>query len=59
MYCFVQLHIVSKRKDLTLEEALQTSDGMAVFGFFIEVTSGVLNWSGKQKRRKNKQTIFS
>lgn len=33
-----QMHIVSKRKDLTLEEAVNTSDGLAVLGFFIEVT---------------------
>ncbi|XP_013869345.1 carbonic anhydrase isoform X2 [Austrofundulus limnaeus] len=32
----MELHIVSKRKDLTLKEALQTSDGLAVLGFFIE-----------------------
>lgn len=32
------MHIVSKRKDLTLEEALKMSDGLAVLGFFIEVT---------------------
>uniref|UniRef100_A0A3Q2Q8S4 Alpha-carbonic anhydrase domain-containing protein n=1 Tax=Fundulus heteroclitus TaxID=8078 RepID=A0A3Q2Q8S4_FUNHE len=33
---FVQMHIVNKRKDLTLEEAVQHSDGLAVLGFFIE-----------------------
>lgn len=33
-----QMHIVSKRKDLTLEEAVNTPDGLAVLGFFIEVT---------------------
>ncbi|XP_037546805.1 putative carbonic anhydrase 5 [Nematolebias whitei] len=44
----MELHIVSKRKDLTLEEAFQTSDGMAVLAFFIEVTSGALNWSDLQ-----------
>lgn len=32
------MHIVNKRKDLTLGEALQTPDGLAVLGFFIEVT---------------------
>lgn len=35
---FIQMHIVNKRKDLTLEKALQTTDGLAVLGFFIEVT---------------------
>ncbi|XP_037546804.1 carbonic anhydrase-like [Nematolebias whitei] len=34
----MELHIVGKRKDLTLEEALQTSDGMAVLSFFIEAS---------------------
>ena len=38
IYCvFVQMHIVSKRKDLTLKQALQTPDGLAVLGFFIQV----------------------
>lgn len=35
---FVQMHIVNKRKDLTLDEALETPNGLAVLGFFIEVT---------------------
>lgn len=32
------MHIVNKRKDLTLDEALETPNGLAVLGFFIEVT---------------------
>lgn len=36
----VQMHIVSKRKDLTLDQALQAPDGLAVLGFFIEVKLG-------------------
>ncbi|XP_021172448.2 carbonic anhydrase 4 [Fundulus heteroclitus] len=32
----MEMHIVNKRKDLTLEEAVQHSDGLAVLGFFIE-----------------------
>ncbi|KAK5850776.1 hypothetical protein PBY51_001623 [Eleginops maclovinus] len=35
----MEMHIVSKRKDLNLTEALQTPDGLAVLGFFIEATS--------------------
>ncbi|XP_033974835.1 carbonic anhydrase 4-like [Trematomus bernacchii] len=35
----MEMHIVNKRKDLTLEKALQTTDGLAVLGFFIEATS--------------------
>lgn len=38
IFVFNQMHIVSKRKDLTLDEALKTSNGIAVLGFFIEVT---------------------
>ncbi|KAL3967650.1 cyclin-dependent kinase 2 [Sarotherodon galilaeus] len=34
----MEMHIVSKRKDLTLDEALQAPDGLAVLGFFIEST---------------------
>uniref|UniRef100_A0A3P8NXZ1 Alpha-carbonic anhydrase domain-containing protein n=1 Tax=Astatotilapia calliptera TaxID=8154 RepID=A0A3P8NXZ1_ASTCA len=34
------LHIVSKKKDLTLDQALQAPDGLAVLGFFIEVKLG-------------------
>uniref|UniRef100_A0A4W6G5T6 Alpha-carbonic anhydrase domain-containing protein n=1 Tax=Lates calcarifer TaxID=8187 RepID=A0A4W6G5T6_LATCA len=30
------IHIVNKRKDLSLEEAVKTSNGLAVLGFFIE-----------------------
>ncbi|CAG07582.1 unnamed protein product [Tetraodon nigroviridis] len=33
----MEMHIVSKRKDLTLDEAVQTPDGLAVLGFFIEM----------------------
>ena len=31
------MHIVHKRKDLSIEEAKTTKDGLAVLGFFIEV----------------------
>lgn len=40
---FVQMHIVNKRKNLTLNEALQTPNGLAVLGFFIEVTLSALD----------------
>ncbi|XP_072311923.1 carbonic anhydrase 4-like [Eucyclogobius newberryi] len=33
----MEMHIVTKRKDLTLEEALKNGNGLAVLGFFIEV----------------------
>lgn len=34
------MHIVSKRTDLTLDEALQAPDGLAMLGVFIEVKPG-------------------
>lgn len=40
----VQMHIVNKRKDLTLDEAVQTPNGLAVLGFFIEVTFSTLQY---------------
>ncbi|XP_028286208.1 carbonic anhydrase-like [Parambassis ranga] len=45
----MEIHIVSKRKDLTLEDAIQIADGLAVLGFFIEsteTTKGSANSSG-------------
>ncbi|XP_076008220.1 uncharacterized protein LOC143002146 [Genypterus blacodes] len=35
----MEMHIVNKRKDLTLEEALVASNGLAVLAFFIEETT--------------------
>ncbi|KAJ0060090.1 hypothetical protein NL108_003932, partial [Boleophthalmus pectinirostris] len=35
----MEMHIVTKRKDLTLDEALMTGNGLAVLGFFIEESS--------------------
>eukprot|EP00064_Thunnus_orientalis_P014515 superscaffoldBa00002534_g14561 len=35
----MEMHIVNKRKDLTLQEAIQTPDGLAVLGFFIETST--------------------
>ncbi|XP_077595507.1 uncharacterized protein LOC144211863 [Stigmatopora nigra] len=32
----MEVHIVNKRKDLTLDEAVNTTNGLAVMGFFIE-----------------------
>ncbi|XP_068439575.1 uncharacterized protein [Clinocottus analis] len=32
----MEMHIVSKRKDLTLEKAIETPNGLAVLGFLIE-----------------------
>ncbi|XP_019739067.1 carbonic anhydrase 4-like [Hippocampus comes] len=35
----MEVHIVNKRKDLTLEEAVNTTTGLAVLGFFIEAAT--------------------
>lgn len=43
-FFFGQMHIVCKRKDLTLDKALQEHDGLAVLGFFIEVKSTAKHW---------------
>lgn len=45
------MHIVSKRKDLTLHKAMSTPNGMAVLGFFIEV-SGVGKSLGVKQYKK-------
>ncbi|KAF3853532.1 hypothetical protein F7725_014220 [Dissostichus mawsoni] len=45
----MEMHIVNKRKDLTLQKALQTTDGLAVLGFFIEATSA------KEKSRSSSE----
>lgn len=36
-FLLVQMHIVNKRKDLKLDQAVQTSNGLAVLAFLIEV----------------------
>ncbi|XP_043959291.1 carbonic anhydrase 4-like isoform X3 [Gambusia affinis] len=41
----MEMHIVSKRKDLTLDEALKTPDGLAVLGFLIEAPQSTNNKS--------------
>lgn len=40
-----QMHIVNKRKDLNLTDAIKTPDGLAVLGFLIEVKFSVLQCS--------------
>ncbi|XP_057682882.1 uncharacterized protein LOC130909943 [Corythoichthys intestinalis] len=35
----MEVHIVNKRKDLTLENAVNTTNGLAVMGLFIEATT--------------------
>lgn len=53
---FEQMHIVSRRKDLTLDQAVQTPNGLAVLGFFIEVTRIVqTNVPGDQFQLHNYQ----
>ncbi|KAM4524097.1 putative carbonic anhydrase 5 [Odontesthes bonariensis] len=36
----MEMHIVNKRKDLSLDEALKAPDGLAVLGFFIDIAAG-------------------
>ncbi|XP_069547695.1 uncharacterized protein [Brachyistius frenatus] len=42
----MEMHIVSKRKDLTLDEAIKSPDGLAVLGFFIEPMPDTKSSSG-------------
>ncbi|XP_061765376.1 uncharacterized protein LOC133558193 isoform X1 [Nerophis ophidion] len=35
----MEVHVVNKRKDLTLEDAVNTPNGLAVLGFFIEAAA--------------------
>ncbi|XP_031699035.1 carbonic anhydrase 4-like isoform X1 [Anarrhichthys ocellatus] len=45
----MEMHIVNKRKDLTLEEALETPNGLAVLGFLIEAKSAQSSSSGHRE----------
>lgn len=51
----VQMHIVNKRKDLDLDEALKTPNGLAVLGFFIEVT---LTHARRRRGRSYSYTVI-
>ncbi|XP_076615204.1 uncharacterized protein LOC143338596 isoform X2 [Chaetodon auriga] len=42
----MEMHIVNKRKDLSLDEAVQTPHGLAVLGFFIEAMDTTKSSSG-------------
>ncbi|KAM7381734.1 hypothetical protein PAMA_012530 [Pampus argenteus] len=44
----MEMHIVNKRKDLTLEEAVRTPNGLAVLGFFIEAADASKSSSGSE-----------
>ncbi|XP_067432186.1 uncharacterized protein [Thunnus thynnus] len=44
----MEMHIVNKRKDLTLQEAIQTPDGLAVLGFFIEAPGASRSSGGSE-----------
>uniref|UniRef100_A0A3B3ZPB1 Alpha-carbonic anhydrase domain-containing protein n=1 Tax=Periophthalmus magnuspinnatus TaxID=409849 RepID=A0A3B3ZPB1_9GOBI len=47
-YHSVQMHIVTKRKDLTLDEAVMTGNGLAVLGFFMESPGDTKNSGGEE-----------
>ncbi|XP_073346065.1 uncharacterized protein [Pagrus major] len=49
----MEMHIVNKRKDLTLEQAVQTPDGLAVLGFFIQVTDSTKSGGGSEHHETN------
>ncbi|XP_030256959.1 carbonic anhydrase-like [Sparus aurata] len=49
----MEMHIVNKRKDLTLEQALQTPDGLAVLGFFIQATDSTKSSGGSEAHETN------
>ncbi|XP_008312905.1 carbonic anhydrase 4-like [Cynoglossus semilaevis] len=52
----MEMHIVSKRKDLTLDEALKTSNGIAVLGFFIEATDTTKSGSSSSDSGHHEET---
>lgn len=57
----VQMHIVNKRKDLNLTEAVKTPNGLAVLAFLIEVTVvkqtfSVVSQSNQKNTKKNTHT---
>lgn len=51
----MEMHIVTKRKDSTLDEAVTQGDGLAVLGFFVEA-SGDTKSSGAAETPTNEET---
>nr|XP_046232575.1 carbonic anhydrase 4-like [Scatophagus argus]XP_046232576.1 carbonic anhydrase 4-like [Scatophagus argus] len=49
----MEMHIVNKRKDLTLDEAVKHPDGLAVLGFFIEAADMTKSNSGSESPETN------
>ncbi|XP_053197053.1 receptor-type tyrosine-protein phosphatase gamma-like [Scomber japonicus] len=49
----MEMHIVNKRKDLTLEDAIKTQNGLAVLGFFIEAPHASKNSGGSDHDETN------
>ncbi|XP_039991085.1 LOW QUALITY PROTEIN: carbonic anhydrase 4-like [Xiphias gladius] len=52
----MELHIVNKRKDLTLDEAIQTPNGLAVLGFFIEAADTTKSSSSSSEHHDTNPT---
>ncbi|KAF7655332.1 hypothetical protein LDENG_00057670 [Lucifuga dentata] len=51
----MEMHIVNRRKDLTLEKALETPNGLAVLGFFIEVDESKMKSSGGSEHSEHQE----
>uniref|UniRef100_A0A3P8SPD7 Carbonic anhydrase n=1 Tax=Amphiprion percula TaxID=161767 RepID=A0A3P8SPD7_AMPPE len=55
----MEMHIVNKRKDLTLEQAVKTPNGLAVLGFFIESKATPKSSSGSSGHQTTTSTSSS
>ncbi|KAM3591370.1 uncharacterized protein V6R79_000846 [Siganus canaliculatus] len=49
----MEMHIVNKRKDLSLDEAIKTPNGLAVLGFMIEAKSSSKSSGGSDHQETN------
>ncbi|XP_041672214.1 carbonic anhydrase-like [Cheilinus undulatus] len=52
----MEMHIVSRRKDLSLEDAVNTPNGLSVLGFFIEATDSTKSSSGGSSHHETSST---
>uniref|UniRef100_UPI0037E86417 uncharacterized protein n=1 Tax=Semicossyphus pulcher TaxID=241346 RepID=UPI0037E86417 len=52
----MEMHIVNKRKDLSLEQAIQTPNGLAVLGFFIEAADAPKSSGGGSEHHEASPT---
>ncbi|KAK7919672.1 hypothetical protein WMY93_010956 [Mugilogobius chulae] len=54
----MEMHIVTKRKDLTLDEAVRTNNGLAVLGFLIEASGEMKSSSASSAAETSSQTVL-